>query len=121
MDSDVMRRERKGRKSRERVVGRAEEEAAIKRWRNRWYILPGGSQGRGEGGSAIRQHIQEEVGKTLAVSTKIRRKKEETEQRLQEDEAGDILDFCFCQKFQKKHQINYLLFTYTYYLIITSL
>lgn len=36
------------------------------RWHNRWYILPGGSRGHGEGGSAIRQHTQEEGGQNIS-------------------------------------------------------
>lgn len=65
-----------------------EEERGEERevWHNRWYILPGGSQGRGEGGSAIRQHTQEEVGKTLAVSIEIRRKGRQ--KRRAESEEG---------------------------------
>lgn len=54
------------------------------RWHNRWYILPGGSQGRGEGGSAIRQHTQREVGKTLAVVIEIGRRGRQRRRETQE-------------------------------------
>lgn len=46
--------------------GRRREEEEKERWHNRWYILPGGSQGRGEGGSAIRQHTQEGGGQNIS-------------------------------------------------------
>lgn len=52
--------------------GEEKEERRRDRWCNRWYILPGGSQGRGEGGSAIRQHTQEGGGQNISSVSKIR-------------------------------------------------
>lgn len=81
---EVNRHEKRRKK---RGCGREEERGEEREvWHNRWYILPGGSQGRGEGGSAIRQHTQEEVGKTLAVSIEIRRKGRQ--KRRAESEEG---------------------------------
>lgn len=54
--------------------GEEKEERRRDRWCNRWYILPGGSQGRGEGGSAIRQHTQEGGGQNISSVSKIRTK-----------------------------------------------
>lgn len=50
---------------------RRKEKEERDRWCNRWYILPGGSQGRGEGGSAIRQHTQEGVGQNISSVSKL--------------------------------------------------
>lgn len=56
-------------------VGRKERKKERRdRWCNRWYILPGGSQGLGEGGSAIRQHTQEGGGQNISSVSKIRTK-----------------------------------------------
>lgn len=50
---------------------RRKEKEERDRWWNRWYILPGGSQGRGEGGSAIRQHTQEGVRQNISSVSKL--------------------------------------------------
>lgn len=50
---------------------RRKEKEERDRWCNRWYILPGGSQGRGEGGSAIRQHTQEGGGQNISSVSKL--------------------------------------------------
>lgn len=76
------------------------------RWHNRWYILPGGSQGRGEGGSAIRQHTQEGGGQTLAVGIKSEREDRRGERRLRKHEAGEILYLIIYNKYYDKTKIN---------------
>lgn len=51
---------------------RWEEQGRRRRWCWWWYILPGESQGRGEGSSAIGQHTQKVGGQTLAAGCEIR-------------------------------------------------
>lgn len=52
------------------------------RWCNRWYILPGGSQGPGEGGSAIRQHTQEEGGQNISSVSKLGQRENKSGEKI---------------------------------------
>lgn len=63
MEANTDMREGEGKEGEEERRTRRKER---ERWHNRWYILPGGSQGRGEGGSAIRQHTQEGGGQNIS-------------------------------------------------------
>lgn len=60
---------------------RRKEKEERDRWCNRWYILPGGSQGRGEGGSAIRQHTQEGGGQNISSVSKLGQRENESEEK----------------------------------------
>lgn len=66
------------------------------RWCNRWYILPGGSQGRGEGGSAIRQHTQEGGGQNISSVTKLGQR--ENKRREKRVYTADDIPFLFLSR-----------------------
>lgn len=66
MEANTDMREEKEGEDERRKERRKSRRREKEKWQHMWYILPGGSRGRGEGGSAIRQHIQEGGGQNIS-------------------------------------------------------